>query len=146
MNASYLHAYQSISRARGRRKTGTQIAQYVSMVFGAHLVLSSKDADADRRFLAKDLGLRSIDAGRGWLIFEMPPAEVAVHPAEAPGVELFLMCDDLTAEVELLAARGVTCSPVEQARWESTTKITLPGGGTVGIYQPKHPLALDRDG
>jgi catechol 2,3-dioxygenase-like lactoylglutathione lyase family enzyme len=116
------------------------------MVFGAHLVLYSKDADADRRFLAKVLGLRSIDAGHGWLIFEMPPAEVAVHPAEAPGVELFLMCDDLTAEVEVLAARGVTCSPVEQARWGAITQITLPGGGTVGIYQPKHPLALDRDG
>lgn len=115
------------------------------MVFGAHLVLYSKDADADRRFLAKVLALRSIDAGHGWLIFEMPPAEVAVHPAEAPGVELFLMCDDLTAEVEALAARGVTCSPIEQARWGSITKITLPGGGTVGIYQPKHALALDRD-
>jgi catechol 2,3-dioxygenase-like lactoylglutathione lyase family enzyme len=116
------------------------------MVFGAHLVLYSRDADADRRFLTKVLGLRSIDAGHGWLIFEMPPAEVAVHPGEAPGVELFLMCDDLTAEVEALAARGVTCSPVEQARWGPIIKITLPGGGTVGIYQPKHPFALDRDG
>jgi hypothetical protein len=66
--------------------------------------------------------------------------------AEAPGVELFLMCDELTAEVEALAARAVTCSPVEQARWGSITKITLPGGGAVGSYQPKHPLALDRDG
>lgn len=116
------------------------------MVFGAHLVLYSKDADADRRFLAKILGLRSIDAGHGWLIFEMPPAEVAVHPAEAPGAELYLMCDDLTAEVESLAASGVTSSPVEEARWGSITKITLPGGGTIGLYQPKHRLALDRHG
>jgi hypothetical protein len=116
------------------------------MVFGAHLVLYSEDADADRRFLAEILGLRSIDAGHGWLIFDMPPAEVAVHPAEAPGVELYLMCDDLSAEVESLGARGVSCSPVEEARWGSITKIALPGGGTIGLYQPKHPLALDRHG
>jgi hypothetical protein len=120
-----------------------QIGQYVSMVFGAHLVLYSEDADADRRFLAEILDMRSIDAGRGWLIFEMPPAEVAVHAAEAPGVELYLMCDDLSAEVEALGARGVSCSPVEEARWGSITKIALPGGGTIGLYQPKHPLALD---
>jgi hypothetical protein len=113
------------------------------MVFGAHLVLYSQDADADRRFLAEILDMRSIDAGRGWLIFEMPSAEVAVHPAEAPGAELHLMCDDLSAEVEPLGARGVSCSPVEEARWGSITKIALPGDGTIGLYQPKHPLALD---
>lgn len=116
------------------------------MVFGAHLVLYSEDAGADRRFLAEILGLRSIDAGHGWLIFEMPPAEVAVHPAETPGAELYLMCDDLTAEVASLGARGVSCSPVEEARWGSITKIALPGGGTIGLYQPKHPQALDRHG
>ena len=114
------------------------------MVFGVHLVLYSTDADADRQFLADILGLRSIDAGHGWLIFALPPAEVAMHPAEAPGAELYLMCDDLVAEIESLTARGVTCSPVEEARWGSITKITLPGGGAVGLYQPKHPLALDR--
>jgi hypothetical protein len=114
------------------------------MVFGAHLVLYSTDADADRRFLAEVLGLRSIDAGHGWLIFEMPPSEVAVHPAEAPGAELYLMCDDLNAEVKSLVARGVSCSPVEEARWGSITKIALPGGGTIGLYQPKHPMALQR--
>jgi catechol 2,3-dioxygenase-like lactoylglutathione lyase family enzyme len=114
------------------------------MVFGAHLVLYSTDADADRRFLAEVLGLPSIDAGHGWLIFEMPPSEVAVHPADAPGAELYLMCDDLNAEVESLAAHGVTCSPVEEARWGSITKIALPGGGTIGLYQPKHPMALQR--
>ncbi|MGX7678471.1 VOC family protein [Jatrophihabitans sp. DSM 45814] len=114
------------------------------MIFGAHLVLYSEDADADRRFLAEVLGLRSIDAGQGWLVFEMPPAEAAVHPAETPGAELYLMCDDLTVEVESLAARGVSCPPVEEARWGSITKIALPGGGTIGLYQPKHPLALSR--
>jgi hypothetical protein len=116
------------------------------MVFGAHLVLYSQDAEADRRFLAEILSLRSIDAGHGWRIFQMPPAEVALHPAEAPGAELYLICDDLTAEVESLAERGVTSSPVEEARWGSITKITLPGGGTIGLYEPKHPLALDRHG
>jgi hypothetical protein len=123
-----------------------QMSQYVSVVFGAHLVLYSEDADADRRFLAEILGLRSVDAGHGWLIFAMPPAEVAVHPAEAPGAELYLMCNDLAAEVESLGARGVSCSPIDEARWGSITKIALPGGGTIGLYQPRHPLALDRDG
>lgn len=121
-----------------------RIGQNVSMVFGAHLVLYSEDADADRRFLAETLGIRSIDAGHGWLIFAMPPAEVAVHPGEAPGAELYLMCDDVTAEVESLVARGVTCAPIEEARWGSITKIALPGGGTIGLYQPKHPLAIER--
>jgi len=123
------------------------------MLSGAHLILYSADADADRRFLAELLGLRSVDAGHGWLIFAMPPAEVAVHPAEvavhpaeSPGAELYLMCDDLAAEVESLGARGVECSPVEEARWGSTTKIALPGGGTIGLYQPKHPLAIVRPG
>ena len=116
------------------------------MVFGTHLVLYSEDADADRRFLAELLGLQSVDAGHGWLIFAMPPAEVAVHPADAPGVELYLMCDDLSAEVESLGARGVACSPFEDARWGSMTKIALPGGGTIGLYQPKHPLAIARLG
>ena len=115
------------------------------MVFGAHLVLYSEDADADRRFLAEMLGLRSVDAGHGWLIFALPPAEVAVHPAAAPGVELYLMCDDLAAEVETLGARGVPCSPIEEARWGSMTKIVLPGGGSVGLYQPRHPLAIGRN-
>jgi hypothetical protein len=114
------------------------------MVFGSHLVLYSMDADADRRFLAETLHMRSIDAGHGWLVFEMPPSEVAVHPAEAPGAELYFMCDDLNAEVEALVARGVTCAPVEEARWGSITKIVLPGGGTIGLYQPNHPVAIQR--
>lgn len=120
--------------------------QYVFMIFGAHLVLYSADVDADRRFLAEILELRSVDAGHGWLIFEMPPTEFAVHPADAPSTELYLMCDDLTAEIESLSARGVSCSPVEDARWGSITKIALPGGGTLGLYEPKHPLALDQHG
>ena len=113
------------------------------MIFGAHLVLYSTDAEADRAFLADVLGLDSVDAGGGWLIFALPPAEAAVHPAEAPGAELFLMCDDLEAEMRALAARGVTCAAVEEARWGSITKLTLPSGGEVGLYQPRHPTAIE---
>ena len=114
------------------------------MVFGAHVVLYSRDAEADRRFLDEAFGFTSVDAGHGWLIFALPPSEVAVHPAEAPATELYLMCDDLSAEIESLAARGVICSPIEEARWGSITKIALPGGGELGLYQPRHPLAIDR--
>jgi catechol 2,3-dioxygenase-like lactoylglutathione lyase family enzyme len=116
------------------------------MIFGAHTVIYSKDADADRRFLSDVLGLVSVDAGRGWLIFELPPGELAVHPAEENGShELYFMCDDLQAEVAALAEKGVRCSQVQEARWGSITKIELPGGGAVGLYQPKHPLAISRD-
>ncbi|MGH8862341.1 MAG: VOC family protein [Jatrophihabitantaceae bacterium] len=116
------------------------------MVFGAHLVLYSQAAEADRRFLAETLGLDSVDAGQGWLIFAMPPSEVAVHPAETGGAELYLMCDDVATEIESLAARGVSCSAIEEARWGSITKITLPGGSAIGLYQPRHPLAIHRGG
>lgn len=126
------------------RIPGARIGQYVSVVFGAHLVLFSQDADADRSFLADLFGLQAVDAGGGWLIFALPPAEVAVHPAEMPGAELYLMCDDLAAEMKALADRGVACSDVEEARWGSITHIGLPGGGVVGLYQPRHSLAIKR--
>jgi len=113
------------------------------VIFGAHVVLFSEDADADRSFLAELLGSRAVDAGGGWLIFQLPPAEVAVHPADRPGAELYLMCDDLAAEMASLAERGVVCSEVEEARWGLITKIRLPSGGEIGLYQPRHPLAID---
>jgi catechol 2,3-dioxygenase-like lactoylglutathione lyase family enzyme len=113
------------------------------MIFGAHIIVYSKDADADRAFLRDVLGFSSIDAGRGWLIFALPPAEVAVHPDEQNGKhELYFMCDDLNAEIATLAGKGVTCSDVHEERWGSLTKIRLPGGGEIGLYQPKHPLAI----
>ena len=90
------------------------------------------------RFLSDVLGLDHIDAGGGWLIYGLPPAEAAVHPAEAPGSELYFMCDDLVAEMRVLAEKGVQLSQVEEARWGSVTKIRLPGGGEVGLYQPRH--------
>ena len=115
------------------------------MIFGAHVIVYSKDAEADRAFFREVLGLSSVDAGHGWLIFALPPAEVAVHPAEENvGHELFLLCDDLNAEMATLTEKGVQCSQVDEARWGSVTRIRLPGGGEVGLYQPRHPLALVR--
>jgi catechol 2,3-dioxygenase-like lactoylglutathione lyase family enzyme len=112
------------------------------MIFGSHVVVYSKDAEADRAFFREILGFSSVDAGHGWLIFALPPAEVAVHPEENARHELYFMCDDLKAEVSTLAKKGVRCSEVQEARWGSITKIWLPGGSEVGLYQPKHPTAL----
>ncbi len=113
------------------------------MIFGAHLVVFSEDADADRSFLSDLFGLESVDAGGGWLIFALPPAEMAIHPSGAPGAELHLMCDDLTAEMESLGGRGVVFTDVEEVQWGSVTKIILPSGGEAGLYQPRHPTAID---
>ena len=114
------------------------------MISGAHIVVYSKDAEADRVFFRDVLGLASVDAGHGWLIFALPPAEAAFHPAQDNGrPELYFMCEDLEVEMMFLAARGVAFSAVEEARWGSITKIKLPGGGEVGLYQPKHPTALN---
>jgi len=112
------------------------------MIFGAHVILYSKDANADRAFLRDVLGFSSVDAGHGWLIFALPPAEVAVHPDENDRHELYFMCDDLKAEIATLKKKGVRCSEVQEARWGSITKIRLPSGGNVGLYQPKHPSPL----
>jgi hypothetical protein len=84
-----------------------------------------------------------VDAGHGWLIFALPPAEVAFHPAEANGAhEMYFLCHDLEAEMAELAAKGVVCSQVHEERWGSVTKMRLPGGGEVGLYQPKHKTAI----
>jgi catechol 2,3-dioxygenase-like lactoylglutathione lyase family enzyme len=115
------------------------------MISGAHVIVYSKDAEADRDFLRDVLGFASVDAGHGWLIFALPPAEAAVHPAENNNRhELYFMCSDLKAEISALREKGVQCSKVENERWGSITKIQLPGGGEVGLYQPKHPTALAR--
>src|SRR5256885_14661073 len=100
------------------------------MVFGAHVIVYSKDATADRAFLRDILGFSSVDAGDGWLIFALPPAELAVHPAEgSAGHELLLMCTDLKAEMAKLESKGVHCSAGPEARWGSITKGKLPRGG-----------------
>ena len=113
------------------------------MISGAHVIVYSKNAEADRAFFRDVLGFKSVDAGHGWLIFALPPAEVALHPSDEDGVhELYFMCDDLKAEMTSLTKMNVACSEVQEARWGSITKIRLPGGGEVGLYQPKHPTAL----
>lgn len=113
------------------------------MIFGTHLILYSRDAEADRAFLRDVLGFSSVDAGRGWLIFALPPAEAAVHPAEPnSGHELYLMSNDLAADMAALEIKGVFCTEVHKERWGSVTRVKLPGGGQVGLYQPTHPLAI----
>jgi catechol 2,3-dioxygenase-like lactoylglutathione lyase family enzyme len=113
------------------------------MISGAHVIVYSKNAEADREFFRDVLGFKSVDAGHGWLIFAVPPAEAAFHPSEENGVhELYFMCDGLKAEMASLAKKGVKFSEIQEARWGSITKIRLPGGGEVGLYQPKHPTAF----
>ncbi|HXO00060.1 MAG TPA: hypothetical protein VN881_13370 [Candidatus Acidoferrales bacterium] len=113
------------------------------MFSGAHVIIYSKNAEADRAFFRDVLEFKFVDAGHGWLIFALPPGEAAIHPSgESSGHELYFMCDDLKAEMASLAKKGVECSKVEEARWGSITKMRLPGGGEVGLYQPKHPTAL----
>ena len=114
------------------------------MITGAHVIVYSRDADADRAFFRDVLEYPHIDAGGGWLIFKLPPGEVAVHPAEdAPSQELYLMCDDVNATVEQLAAKGVSCDPVSDQGWGLLTGIRLPGGGELGLYEPRHPKATE---
>jgi len=103
----------------------------------------SRDAAADRAFFKDVLGLDSVDSGGGWLIFALPPAEVAIHPTEETDHhELYLLCEDIEASAQELERRGVALKrPFDEARWGRVTEITLPGGGRIGLYQPKHPLA-----
>jgi len=113
------------------------------MIFGAHVILYSKDAEADRAFLRDTLGFASVDAGHGWLIFALPPAEAAIHPDEKGSRhELYLMCDDLQSEIAALKKKNVTCSEIHHERWGSITTIRLPGGSELGLYEPKHASPL----
>jgi catechol 2,3-dioxygenase-like lactoylglutathione lyase family enzyme len=114
------------------------------MINGAHVIIYSRDADADRAFFRDVLGYPHVDAGHDWLIFKLPPAEVAVHPADSESHELFLMCDDLDRTIADLTARGVEfVNPVAKERWGVLTSIRLPGGGEVGLYEPLHERAHD---
>jgi hypothetical protein len=111
------------------------------VITGAHAIIYSRDADSVRAFLQDVLELPSVDAGGGWLIFALPPAEVAAHPTEGAGsCELYLMCDDIVSTMDELRGKGVTFSrPVSEERWGSVTSIALPEGGELGLYEPKHP-------
>jgi len=109
------------------------------MINGSHVIIYSKDAEADRAFLRDVLELSHVDVGHGWLIFALPPSEIAVHPAEGSGnVELYFMCEDVNRFVGEMTARGMACSDVQDLRWGRLTNLTLPGGGQVGVYEPKH--------
>ena len=113
------------------------------MIYGAHIIIYSKDPDADRAFFRDVLRYPSADAGHGWLIFALPPAEVAVHPADESGKhELFFMSDDVRAFIAEMTGKGLECTAIDEQRWGSITRLTLPGGGQVGVYQPKHPSPL----
>ena len=109
------------------------------MINGAHVILYSKDATADRTFFRDVLGLPSVDVGDGWLIFGLPPAEVAVHPGnEGNTHELYLMCDDIEAMVGRLAERGIESGPILNRGWGLITRVTLPSGAGISVYQPRH--------
>jgi len=123
------------------------------MITGAHFLFYSQNPEADRAFLSDILGFSSVDAGGGWLIFALPPAELAVHPADQPfhhphagqnlaGAVLYLMCDDLESEIRKLEAKRVSFSKVDREEWGSFTTFPLPSSGRVGLYQPTHPTAV----
>ena len=117
------------------------------MISGAHMIIYSADAAADRAFFRDVLGFASVDAGHGWLIFALPPAEIAFHPAAENGNhEIYLMCDDVAATIETLEEQKVKCDPVADLGWGLLTHLSLPGGGRLGLYQPKHPRAARKDG
>jgi hypothetical protein len=111
------------------------------VINGAHVIIYSTDAEADRAFVRDVLAFPSVDAGHDWLIFALPPSEVAVHPTDGAGShELFLMCEDIDATVAELEAKGVTFDGgIADAGFGRNATLVLPGGGRVGIYQPRHP-------
>ena len=124
------------------------------MIIGAHLLLYSKDPDADRKFFRDVLNFPAVDAGEGWLIFGLPPAEAGVHPLEGEfsqdhagqqllGAVLYLMCDDLDGAIASFKAKNVQCTEVQAAGWGRATSIPLPSGGKIGLYQPRHATALN---
>jgi hypothetical protein len=109
------------------------------MIIGAHSIIYSRDPEADRAFLRDVLEFPHVDVGDGWLIFGLPPGEVAVHPAERNNVhELYLMCRDVQRFVAAMMRRGATCGPVQDRGWGLLTEVTLPGGGRLGVYEPRH--------
>jgi catechol 2,3-dioxygenase-like lactoylglutathione lyase family enzyme len=119
------------------------LADRTTVITGAHTIIYTPEPEKVRAFLADVLGFESVDAGHGWLIFALPPAELAAHPAEGPTrrQELYLMCDDLQETVQELEAKGVELSrPISQERWGTVTAIRLPDGGELALYEPKHPL------
>jgi len=113
-------------------------------ISGAHIVLYSTNAEADRKFFRDVLKFRHVDAGGGWLIFALPPSELAIHPTKSTHEDpdsLFLMCDNLDATMRLLRRKRVKCKVVGDERWGKVAMIALPSGGELGLYEPRHPTA-----
>jgi hypothetical protein len=109
------------------------------VITGAHSIIHSTNPEADRAFMRDVLGLPAVDVGRGWLIFGLPPAEVAVHPSERNDHhELYLLCDDVETFVGEMRAKGVACAPIRDEGWGLLTQVSLPGGGKLGVYEPRH--------
>ena len=109
------------------------------MIIGAHSIIYSRNPEADRAFLRDVLKLKNVDVGGGWLIFGLPPSEVAVHPSEKNDVhEFYLICDDVKAFMAEMKKKGITCGPIHEERWGSLTQVAMPGGGKLGVYEPKH--------
>ncbi len=113
------------------------------MINGAHVVIYTKNPEADRAFFGEVLRFPSVDAGHGWLIFAMPPLEAAFHDSDKNDQrELYLMCDDISATLKDLKSKKVKVSDVTEQRWGKLATFMLPGGGKIGIYEPKHPSPL----
>ena len=109
------------------------------MIIGAHSIIYSTNPSADRAFLRDVLRMPNVDVGEGWLIFGLPPSEVAVHPSSKNDLhEFYLMCDDVNAFVADMKTRGITCEPVQGMGWGQLTQVRLPGGGKLGVYEPRH--------
>jgi catechol 2,3-dioxygenase-like lactoylglutathione lyase family enzyme len=117
------------------------------MITGAHVIMYSQDAEADRAFVRDMLGFAGVDAGGGWLIFKLPPAEIAVHPTDGETThELYLMCDDINELLGELTAKGVEISrPVSHEGWGLLASVRLPSGSDLSLYEPRHPVAYDLD-
>jgi predicted enzyme related to lactoylglutathione lyase len=114
------------------------------MIRGVHAILYSKDAERLRSFFRDVLEFPCVDAGHGWLIFALPPGEMGIHPTEAEKGhhELYMTCDDIEVTVATLTEKGIACSPVVDQGWGFLTKVSLPDGETMGLYQPRHPSAI----
>ena len=109
------------------------------MITGAHIIIYSKNAEADKAFFRDILKLANVDVGHGWLIFALPPSELAVHPStDSQHHEIYLMCDDINVFVEQMSKHKVACSEIQDQGWGLLVELTLPGGGKIGVYQPRH--------
>jgi catechol 2,3-dioxygenase-like lactoylglutathione lyase family enzyme len=125
------------------------------MITGTHVLFYSEKPEADRAFFRDILGFRAVDAGEGWLIFALPPAEAGIHPTEDDsreqihggrhllGAVVYLMCDDVQSQIKDLESKNIVCAPVEKAPWGMKTTLRLPSGGELGLYQPRHPTAIN---